>query len=150
MPKRATRMVYADDLALVIEGMTEAEISQRTTTAIRGVVNWLRTRGFSVAPDKTEAVALVGRRKICQVSFQVLGRNVKSQESISYLGIKMGRNLRVAAQVHFVQCKSAKITNVLNRIMFHVGGPRSSKRRLLVSAVLSVALYAVSAWGSEV
>lgn len=149
MPEGVTQIAYADDLALVVEGRSEEDIGQRTTMAIERIVAWMSTRGLTVAPEKTEAVVLVGRRKVRQVTFKIRDETVTTAESVNYLGVRIGRNLGMNCQIKHVQCKAAKITADLNRIMTNVEGPRTSKRRLLVSAILSVVLYAAPAWGKR-
>ncbi|XP_046687122.1 uncharacterized protein LOC124372755, partial [Homalodisca vitripennis] len=42
--------------------------------------------------------------------------------------------------------KAAKGVQSLSRLMANVGGPRSSRRRLLISAVQSVLLYGAEVW----
>lgn len=81
------------------------------------------------------AVVLVGRRKVGQVSFQVLDKTITRTESVSYMGIKIGRNQRLACQVQHLQIKAPRITAELNILVTSMECPRSSKRKLLVLAI---------------
>lgn len=149
MPEEVTLVAYADDLAMVVEGRSEEDIGQSTRRAIARVVAWMKTKGLSVAPEKTEAVVLVCRIRVRQVPFRVLDKLVTTGENVNYLGVKLGRNQGMTSHIRYLQCKTAKITADLNKLMLNMEGPRTSKRRLLVSAVMSVALYAAPAWGGR-
>ena len=53
---------YADDLAVIVIRKDEKDLRKRTKEALRLVGVWMGDNGLSLAPDKTEAVLLVGRR----------------------------------------------------------------------------------------
>lgn len=149
VPDGVKMIAYADDLALVVEGISSEEIKEITTIAIKRVTQWMTRQGLSIAQEKTETVMLVGRRKIRSMSFEVAGRRVDTQESVKYLGVVFERNMRMMSHVKHIQKRATKIMTDLSRLMYNINGPRSSKRRLLVSAVMSVLLYATPVWGRE-
>ena len=87
----------------------------------------MEANGLSVAPDKSEAMLLVERRTIREMSVRTEGRAIESQEAVGYLGMENG-------------CGSP------GRLLPTLGGPRESKRRVLCSVVHGILLYGAEAW----
>lgn len=85
---------------------------------------------------------LVAKRKIREVSFQVKNNLVRTSENVKYLGVMYDSNRRMVGHIKFTQQRCARLTRTLNGLMSNVGGLKGSKRKLLVSAVMTVMLYA--------
>lgn len=65
---------------------------------------------------------------------------------MKYLGVCLDEKLIFGEQVRKSIEKADKSQTALNAIMPNVGGPNSSKRKLLYAVVLSVVLYAAPVW----
>lgn len=64
-PDAGVRSVaYADDLALLIKGRTEEEVEERANNALQKIDEWMRTHKLMLAPEKTEAVFLIGKKRL--------------------------------------------------------------------------------------
>ncbi|KAJ3639073.1 hypothetical protein Zmor_004372 [Zophobas morio] len=137
---------YADDLAVIAIGKNEEDLRERTEEALRLVGAWMGDNGLSLAPEKSEAVLLVGRRTIRGMSVCMEGRAIETREAVRYLGVDFQRNLRVAEQVERVVRKAKLVVGALGRLLHNVGGPRASKRRVLCSVVHGMLLYGAEAW----
>ncbi|KAJ3640617.1 hypothetical protein Zmor_027169 [Zophobas morio] len=137
---------YADDLAVIVIGKNEEDLRERTEEALRLVGAWMGDNGLSLAPEKSEAVLLVGRRTIRGMSVCMEGRAIETREAVRYLGVDFQRNLRVAEQVERVVRKAKLVVGALGRLLPNVGGPRASKRRVLCSVVHGILLYGAEVW----
>ncbi|XP_054272620.1 uncharacterized protein LOC128992900 [Macrosteles quadrilineatus] len=71
---------------------------------------------------------------------------VQSVRAAKYLGVMVDSKLSWRDQIFRTADKAAKVISSLSRLMANVGGPRSSRRRLLMSTVQSVLLYGAELW----
>ncbi|XP_046671568.1 uncharacterized protein LOC124361551 [Homalodisca vitripennis] len=113
---------------------------------MRVVNNWMEDHGLSLALAKTEIVILTKKRIDTVVPLRVGGVTVQSTRAAKYLGVMVDNKLTWRDQIFRTADKAAKVVQSLSRLMANVGGPRSSRRRLLMSAVQSVLLYGAEVW----
>lgn len=146
LPDGATLFGFADDVALVVVAKHEETLMNITNTAIQRVVNWMNSRKLELAPEKTEAVLLTTRRKIQPIKFTVEGVTVSVSPAIKYLGVWLDTKLTFAEHVKKITEKAEKTTVALSSLMPNIGGPRSSKRRMISSVIHSQILYAAPTW----
>lgn len=137
---------YADDLALVVTAKNEASLMIRANDAMDKINQWLEAKGLNLAPEKTEAVVMAGRRKLRPIQFQIEGISVRPKDKIKYLGVWLDRWRSFIPHVKEAASKAVKVTNAISGIMRNVGGPKESKRRIMASAVMSIALYGAPVW----
>lgn len=137
---------YADDKAIVVTARTESDLMQKADIAIAAVIQWLESNGLQIAPEKTEAVLLIGRRKVGEVRVNVAGHSITPSPALKYLGIWMQTNMSFTEHVKRTSEKAARVGTALSRIMPRVGGPSSNKRRLLASVTDSILLYGAPVW----
>ena len=71
---------------------------------------------------------------------------VQTVRSAKYLGVMVDSKLSWRDQIFRTVDKAARVVSSLSRLMANVGGPRSSRRRLLMSSVQSVLLYGAEVW----
>lgn len=141
---------FADDLAVVVVARTEDVLMRKANMALQNIVEWLNQKRLSLAPQKTEAILLTGRRRCRPVSFQVQGIGIVPQHKVKYLGVTFDPGLTFDKHIEEVAAKADKITSALTRLMPNISGPRSSKRRLLCSVAHSAMLYAAPLWGRAI
>lgn len=146
MPDGTTIIGYADDIAVVVCGKTEDSLRNAANQAIESISDWMQTKGLALAPNKSEALVLEGRRKLRRMSIDVEGYEVSTKDRVKYLGIMLGRNGNMAKHISYVVQKASEKTVILSRLMPNIKGPRASKRRVLCSAILSVLLYGAPVW----
>lgn len=87
VPEGVKLLAYADDLAMLVERETKEEIGARVREAANKITRWMTRSGLRVAPEKTEAVVLVGRRKRKKMEIQVPGAQINTIECVKYLGV---------------------------------------------------------------
>lgn len=141
-----TLIGFADDIAVVVVAKGEENLMNMANRALLKVANWMEDRGMSLAPEKTEAVLLTTRRKMQPVGFRLQNVDVPLSAAVKYLGVWLDTKLTFAEHVKRVTQKADRTVTALSRLMPNIGGPRSSKRRLLSSVVHSQLLYAAPVW----
>lgn len=147
LPEGVEMVAFADDVALAITGKNGDQIKIRGDEALRVVSRWLGGKGLELAPAKTEAVIFSRRRKFEIPPLRLLGTEVPYSTSMRYLGVQLDHKLRFSEHVGLAAAKASRIGEQLGRLMPNVGGPKSSRRKLLHEVVLSVMLYGAPVWG---
>jgi hypothetical protein len=69
MPKGVEMVAYADDLALVITAKKDEELMELGNEALEKVAESLSQCRLQMAPEKTTAIMLSGRKKHKTISF---------------------------------------------------------------------------------
>lgn len=146
MPPNASLVAYADDLAMVVSGRDEDELTDTADCAMTAIARWMRSSGLELAVDKTEVLLVTGYRRIGPVTFSICGRRVESKPEVKYLGIWFDSRLSFVTHTNRVADKALVTTRSLTRLMLNAGGPESAVRRLLASVVTSIMLYGVPVW----
>lgn len=101
-----------------------------------------------LAPHKTEVVLLVGGRK--KVEIHLEETVVKDQDTLRYLGVHLGKNLKMATHVKKIAERAHRAMATIGRLMPRIGGPRERRRRVLSSVSDSIMLYGASIWGKAI
>lgn len=99
------------------------------------VSKWMDEAGLQLAGQKTEAV-LISRTKTANI--RVGDHTVTTQRELKYLGVVIDDKLSFKGHVEYAHGKAARACTALSRMMPNVGGPKSSKRRLLTGVTTSV------------
>lgn len=146
LPDGITLIGFADDIAMIATAENETQLENKANTALQRVAKWMESRMLDLAPKKTEAVLLTTRRKIRPVEFILNGNAVRPSNAIRYLGVWLDTNLNYGPHINQVVQKAEKTVTALSGIMPNIGGPRASKRRVLLSVVHSQLLYAAPIW----
>lgn len=142
-----TTIAYADDLALIVTDKTEEGLQSKTNRGLLRIWEWLNDRGLAMAPEKSEAVLLTGRRRVSPLRFNIHGKEIVPKDAVMYLGVLIDKNINFRKHLVRVADKADTLATALGRLMPNVEGPRPSKRKLLCSVVHSVLLYASPIWG---
>lgn len=150
MPPEAYLVGYADDIAAVIPGRDMEEVERKLNQVMIRTKAWLDSRGLNLATEKTELMIITRRHIPLSVEMRVLTKNITTQNSIKYLGLRLDSRLNFNAQLRHAAMKAAKITASLGRLMANIGGPLHSKRRLMMSATQSVLLYGCEIWADSI
>jgi len=65
---------------------------------------------------------------------------------MKYLGMIVERGLLFKGHISEAACKAEKIANTTGRLMPNIGGPKESRRKLLLSVTTSILLYGAPSW----
>ena len=146
MPQGASVIGFADDIAVVVTAWSEAELQLQTNVAIENIINWLNKQGLQVAPEKTEAVILAGRRTLLEMDVTVQDRVMGTSDYIKYLGVFIDKDMKMRQHIVQTAKKAGEAMRNLSRIMPNAGGPSTTKRKILGTVMNSILLYAAPAW----
>lgn len=146
MPDGTTMVAYADDLALIVCGKDREEIEDNIAWTMGRINIWMSKSGLQLAPHKTEAVVLAGRRTIKTVTVRTGTVAIESQRSLKYLGILIGHNMSMGQHIVGAARRADRTAVALTRLMPNIGGPKAGRRRILSSVVNSILLYGAPAW----
>lgn len=64
MPEGVKIIAFADDIAIIATARFEGDVAKICNTAIDRILRWLDANGLKVAPQKTVAMTLAGRRRL--------------------------------------------------------------------------------------
>lgn len=119
LPTGCVAVTYADDLDL--------EAGDECLELIDG---WLKENRLKLAPHKTEASILKGKRMRDQVSFRLEECMIRPKRAVKYLGVWLDDKLCYTEHVRRTIEKAEKSVRTINRILLNVGGPRYEKSLL--------------------
>lgn len=146
LPDGVERVAYADDLALLVKARSEERLETRANEALERIHTWMGRHSLALAPEKTEAVYLVGRKKYRGIHLRLADQEIELRDRAKYLGIILDRGLTGKAHIDYVAEKATKAAHSLARLMPRVGGSSEQVRRLHSSVAESMALYAAPVW----
>lgn len=146
LPEGVSLVGFADDIAMLIVAKTEENIMHIGDEALRRVNHWMTHKNMQLAPHKSAAVLLTPKRKIRDIVFTLDGVHIMPGNSIKYLGVWLDRTLSFADHTVKTIIKAEKTIGALLRMMPNIGGPRTSKRKVLAGVAHSIILYAAPVW----
>lgn len=150
MPQGVTCVAFADDLAMFVEGRHEEEVIEKGNLAIDRVVRWLLDHGLEVAPEKTVALILAGRRNLGEIRLNVMQCEFQVVKEAKYLGIWLDSGLTFIRHVKEAVNKALRIGLDISRLMRNINGPAYHKRKLLCNVITSTLMYGVQVWGDSI
>lgn len=146
-PPNTTPIGYADDLALVITDRDPDRLQQSATRAVDLVADWMALQELQLAPQKTEAILLNGRKRHPPpLALQLRGHLVPLSRTAKYLGVVLDQGLTGAAHIDYLAAKVARISGELSRLLLRTSASPDHRRRILLAAAENTALYAAPAW----
>lgn len=122
LPRGVSAIAYADDLAIVTTRRSVPELETVTNIAIGQISAWMRERGLSLAPQKSEAVVLHKRRYDDNPEITVDGHAVLPSRSIKYLGVRLDASRHYTGHVGEAAKKAALAAVAVGRLMPNSGG----------------------------
>ncbi|KAL1448625.1 hypothetical protein WDU94_003699 [Cyamophila willieti] len=148
LPENIQLVAFADDLAVVAVAKKERDLENLTNNALEKIQNWMNRKQLEIAPEKSEAVILSGKKKCLPLNIHICGQQIKVKKEIKYLGVVVDSRLSFGPHLKYVTEKANKTSNALAHILPRTGGAGENKRRVLQSATDSVMLYAAPVWSS--
>lgn len=147
MPEGVHMVAYADDLVLVVKAKNEEVLQEQANEALKRVQRWMNDRNLELAPEKTEAILLTGR-KVCQPleKLTLQGHRIQTSRQVKYLGVILDQSLTFSPHVRYAANKARKVAQNLSRLMPRTRGAGDAKRRLLATVASSIVLYASPVW----
>lgn len=137
---------YADDLALMVAADQEHILVGKVNENLRRVNKWLRENSLQLAPEKTEAIILKGKRKREHLCFRVESTKITPVKTLKYLGMILDQRLYFGEHLKYACKKAGERAGLVTKLMPNIGGPSSSRRMLLCGLVHSILLYGAPVW----
>ena len=108
---------------------------------------WMEERHLALAPEKTEAVPLLGRRRCGPLTGLTLrGCVIEPKKMARYLGVTLDQGLTFAPHIQHAMVKALRAVAGLSRLMPRTRGANEGRRRLLAAVATSIALYGAPVW----
>lgn len=147
MPEDTKLEGFADDVAAIIIARNEDQARRKITIPLHRINEWMKAHGLELAKEKTEMVVLT-RQRWFPSPFQakILDQNIMAQNTVRYLGATIDAKLTFFEHIKRAANKADQVITTLARLMPNIAGPRSSKRRVLMSVKESIMLYAAEVW----
>lgn len=149
LPPGAEIVGYADDLVLLCPGVSLEACKDTAERAVEAVSSWMERHLLELAPEKTE-MTVISTLRDTNVTINVGGVEIRSSDSIRYLGVRIHRKLLWLPHVQAVSEKAERVVQAVTRLLPHHSGPRTSKARLLAAVAESVIRYAAPIWHAAV
>lgn len=140
-------LAYADDLAVVVVERHKDELIRKVNNTLSMVEMCILNLGLELAPEKTEAILLVGKKNIDGIEFEIGDTKIVPKQFVKYLGVTFDKRLNFGEHIETVTQKAISKLGNLYRILPRVGGAGERKRKMLFQAVASsIILYASPVW----
>lgn len=147
LPLGVKLVAFADDLAVVATAPTEDLLEKRVNETLARIKRWMDGHDIELAPHKTEAVLLIGEKKLRrQVTFRVGDHEVIPLPKVKYLGVIFDGKLRFGEHIKHVSEKAKKCAMAITGLMPKFGGASDNKRRILAGVMDSIILYGPEVW----
>lgn len=143
-PPSVTSIAYADDLALVITERDHQQLQTVALGALQDIEDWMANHGLSLAPHKTEAIALNGHKRPPEIALSFDGHIIPLQPTVRYLGYILDKSLTGTPHIKHAAAKVAKVSADLCRLLPLRGLASDSWRTMLVAVTKNIMLYAAS------
>lgn len=143
-----TLVAYADDLAVMVVAKHPLQVEEKANATMNKISQWMCNHSLKLAPEKSEAVLLIGRKKCGPIRILLDGETIELKNNVRYLGVELDRKLSFTKHVELIRTKANARTTALMRIMPRHGGPGWWKRKILHSIFESTVLYAAPVWCS--
>ncbi|KAI5746623.1 hypothetical protein M8J77_005610 [Diaphorina citri] len=145
-PEGITLIAYADDLAIIAMAENEETLEEIINLTMERVNTWMTNTGLALAPEKTEAILLIGKKKCRPLNIELAGNRIEVKNQLKYLGITLDTKLNFNLHLEQIIKKARISTSKLSRILPRQGGAGENKRRVLQNVSNSVMLYAAPVW----
>lgn len=141
-------VAYADDLLLLIEGTSRAELEQFGTVCMQEVVAWGHDVGVKVSREKTACMLLKGKLSAGRppiVRFE--DANCRYVTSIKYLGVSLGERMSFVPHLEALRLKITRVVGTMRRVLRKNWGLNSKTIRVISKGLFeSCVMFGAPAW----
>lgn len=151
---------YADDTALIFDGDSWSETSQRAEMGLKSAVEWLNSNLLTLNTSKTKFLCFhktISSKPKSQINLKIHAECnnpslchcpvIEQVRSIRYLGVIVDDKLSFNAHISGVASKVRKLTHV----MYRIRDAADPKTALMVYTALceSIITYCITSWGGS-
>lgn len=151
LPDYCQMVVYADDIAILIEAQDSKTMTHRANLAIKRITTELSSLGLKVAPNKCDALIVSGQRtSIDQGTHFTLGnQTIRPSPTVKYLGITFDSNMNFCSHATRVCSAATAALNALGAIL-SAENVRMARRRVIARVVEAKLTYACEVWAHRI
>lgn len=149
MPDETRLVGYADDVAVLVAARDTKQGQLKLNQVMRKINSWMEEHGLTLALQKTEIAILTKKRIQPTIPMWIGEEVIETKQAVKYLGITIDSKLSFFEHIRKSADKAAAGITALCRLMANTSGPKSSKRRLLMSSTNSVLLYGAEIWAQS-
>ena len=99
---------FADDISLLSTGSTEYGIRTKATNTIKTIMKWCKANGLEISTLKTKILFWTKSRKIDIKSIKIDGIEIKTSETVKYLGVTIDNKLNWNQHITNIISKARK------------------------------------------
>lgn len=137
---------YADDLLLLVEGQSRAELEQRGGEIMELVQLWGIEVGVELSAEKTVTMLLRGSL-IRSPTIRVENRSLKYVREVKYLGIRVSERMNFLCHLRELRSKITGLAGQMSRICRKEWGlGRRASRIIYRGLYVACAAYGASVW----
>lgn len=145
--KNIYHQAFADDIVLVFEGGTKAEIEKRANDTLTCVWEWGVQNKLKFAPQKTNAMILTKKLKFDTPRLSMGGTVIDTKNEIKILGLLIDNKLTFNKHVTSVCQKALNLYKRLSKAAKISWGLNPDIIRTIYTAVIEpIIMYAASVW----
>ena len=139
---------YADDLLVLVEGQSRADIERLAGECMSKVFEWGESVGVSVALDKTVMMLLKGKLSRTRYpNVQVNGVSLRYETEVKYLGIRMSERMGFLTHLKYVRERLWNVVGQVRRVLkCEWGLSRRAVRTMYGGLFVACATYGASVW----
>ena len=140
-------VAFADDLTILVEGDSRAELERAGTVYVRHCSEWGERVGVSVSVRKTECILLKGSLSLNRPPHIRLNDSaIKYVTRVKHLGIWVGERMNFRPHLEYLRVKMLGIVGALRRVMRKDWG----LRRRAISIIYKGLFVACMSYGAGV
>lgn len=142
-------IAYADDLQIIVEANSRAQIEIRAKEAITDIENWCKIHKMKIAAQKT-TMALMKGSLIRNPTIKLEGRNIRRNNNSKYLGIYMDERQLYGEHIRLVCEKGGNLMHKIARLAtkeYRI--PLPLIRVYMNTVMTSVIGYGASVWAQR-
>ena len=141
LPLSAEIIGFADDTLILAHGKSTEKVERIANSALWVVSAKIVGLGILNAVEKSQAVLFTNRYKYTLPRLTINNPALAFTNDIQYLGIVMDRRLSFREHMRRAADKTADVVIQSSQIISNLGGPKESRRKLLMAVAHSVLLY---------
>ena len=149
LPEGCSSIAYADDFGLEIVADSVGALRVKAEDCYGRIARWARANGLMIEATKTEAIMLVGRRRMPEIDLRLEEHSCRTSTHVKYLGIWLSRNGSFMRHVKEQAARASAALNALTGILANTRGPGQAARKAIGGAVMSILRYGSEVWAES-
>ena len=139
-------ILFADDTTLLLKCSNFDELNIILETEANKVIDWFSANRLIINPTKTHAMHFSNKRGNYNLNIKILNTKIEEKEVVTFLGVKIDKNLTWKQHLHHISNKISKAIAILYKIKHSF--PKHILRMIYMSLIYTYINYCNIIWGS--